>query len=271
MVRVNKEKSEKNWREIIKEQEGVKPEAYVLYLRRSRKQRGVKGEDDEKPEGIDKLSIEQQREACEYTAEKRSLIIEKTFEEEIPAKKPRTRPQFRAMMEYIESSPRNLGILAWAPDRLARNAVDSGEIIQNFLDKKIIDFQFVTYHFTQDETGVEYLMMELARAMGYSLRLRKNVLRGMHKGYFDYKEWQFPPKFGYDRLLKKRSNGKTESINFLVPYERTKEGYMSEFETIKLAFELRLKGLPYEKIAQEINKIGFITKKGKIGNMTKQK
>lgn len=64
------------------------------------------------------------------------------------------------MMQYVTSQKTTTGILAWAPDRLTRNAVEAGELIQGYVDGFITDFQFITYHFHQDETGSEYLMME---------------------------------------------------------------------------------------------------------------
>ena len=262
----------KDWYSLLEEQEGIKPEAYVLYLRRSKAQKkGDKEQYEEKPTAIDNLSLDQHREACRHVAERRGLKIDLTFEEEVTAKKPKNRPEFQKMMDYIQSSPKQLGILAWAPDRLSRNAIDAGELLQGFLEKVIIDFQFATYHFTQDETGIEYLMMEFARAMGYSLRLRKNVLRGMHRGYFGNKEWMFGDKFGYKRLIKTMPNGERKNINFLIPYEKTKDGLMSEFEAVQMAFELRLNGLSAEEIASKINAIGYLTKKGKIGKMDKQR
>lgn len=272
---VNRKPTQFNWRDLLEESENIQADVYVLYLRRSRKQKKKRTSQDneleEKRSNVDNISIEQQREACKYIAEIRELKIIKTFEEEEPAKDPNKRPEFNKMLSYLKETDLKTGVLAWAPDRLSRNALESGVLIQAFLDKQIIDFQFATYFFKQDESGLEYLMMEFARAMGYSLRLRKNVLRGMHKGYFDNSEWQFPNKFGYTRLLKTLPSGKKDFVNFLIPYEETKEDLMSEFETVKLAYKLRQKGWSFEDIATEINRIGYFTKNKRRGKMTKKR
>src|SRR3989338_2981459 len=54
-------------------------------------------------------------------------IIEE-FTEAKSAKKP-GRDEFAKMLSAIETSKKPLGILAWHPDRLARNSVDGGRII----------------------------------------------------------------------------------------------------------------------------------------------
>ena len=59
-----------------------------------------------------------------------SVIIEKQT-----AKKP-GRPKFNKMLERIENGEAN-GILAWLPDRLSRNSIDSGRVIY-MLDENII-------------------------------------------------------------------------------------------------------------------------------------
>ncbi len=267
-------KEKLDWRKLLDEYENEKADGYILYLRRSIKRKKKNGvevdEDEEKQERIDKVSIEQQREVCEHIARTRDLKIVATYEEQVSAKTPSKRSEFKKMLEHLSTSKKSLGVLAWAPDRLSRNAMEAGILIQLFLDKDIMDFQFATYHFNQDDTGVEYLMMEFARAMGYSLRLRKNVLRGMYKGFFDEGEWLFVDKFGYTSLLKTLPDGTRKRAKFPIPHEGNGV-LMGEFETVQMAFNLRLKGYTLEKIATEINRKGFITKQGKRGKMTKQK
>ena len=83
----------------------------VLYARKSTE------EDDQQI-----MSIEAQLfELREYASRERIEIV-KVFTEAKSAKKP-GRDQFAKMIEYIETSNEPLGILAWHPDRLARNSV----------------------------------------------------------------------------------------------------------------------------------------------------
>lgn len=264
-----------DWQKVLSEHANIPPDGYVLYLRRSLKQKKKKGEEEtdereERQSRIDMISIQQQRLACMYEAKQRKIQIVAEFWEEQTAKEPRKREEFKRMLAYLREH-KNLGVFAWAPDRLSRNALEAGELIHMFVEKEIMDFQFVTYHFHQDESGLEYLMMEFARAMGYSLRHRKNVIRGMRSKYHENQEWMFPEKFGYKRLLiTDPRTGKRDTVNFLIPHEG-KDGKMGEFEAIQLAFTLRKTGMFLDQIAAEISRVGYVTKDGKKGKMTKAK
>jgi DNA invertase Pin-like site-specific DNA recombinase len=73
------------------------------------------------------LSIESQRQELKRFAERENLEIVAVIEEARSAKSP-GRSVFNAMLKRIERGEAD-GILAWHPDRLARNALDGGQII----------------------------------------------------------------------------------------------------------------------------------------------
>ena len=108
----------------------IKPK-YFLYARKST-------EDDDKQV----MSIEAQLFELREFARKENLEIVETFQESRSAKTP-GREVFNKMMEKIESME-NVGILAWHPDRLARNSVDGGRIIYLVDQKKITSLRFST-------------------------------------------------------------------------------------------------------------------------------
>ncbi|MEX0916598.1 MAG: recombinase family protein, partial [Candidatus Spechtbacterales bacterium] len=82
----------------------------VLYARKST-------EDDDKQV----MSIEAQLfELREYARRERIEIL-KEFTEAKSAKKP-GREEFAKMLAFVETSKEPIGILAWHPDRLARNS-----------------------------------------------------------------------------------------------------------------------------------------------------
>ena len=89
---------------------------YFLYARKST------DEDDKQL-----LSIDAQLEELREHARKESLTVAREFVESRTAKIP-GRPVFNAMMREVERGQAD-GILAWHPDRLARNSVDGGQII----------------------------------------------------------------------------------------------------------------------------------------------
>ena len=92
------------------------PTKYFLYIRKST---------DEEDRQV--LSLEAQLTELKEYAEKESLEIIETFVESQTAKEP-GRPIFNNMLSLIEKG-KTSGILAWHPDRLARNSIDGGKII----------------------------------------------------------------------------------------------------------------------------------------------
>jgi site-specific DNA recombinase len=123
------------------------------------------------------LSIEsQKRELAKRFGQKEDIAIIDTFEESFSAKKP-GRPIFNEMLRRIKRGEAD-GIIAWHPDRLARNSVDGGQIIY-FLDLGILtDLKFVTYNFENTPQGKFMLGIMFSNSKYYSDALSENVKRG---------------------------------------------------------------------------------------------
>src|SRR3989475_11185007 len=99
------------------------------------------------------MSIQSQIQELKIHAQKDHLQIVATLEEAQSAKTP-GRPVFTQMLKRIVRGEAD-GILAWHPDRLARNAVDGGQII-HFLDAaKLADLRFPTYTFENTSRSEE--------------------------------------------------------------------------------------------------------------------
>ncbi len=107
---------------------------YFLYARKST-------EDDDKQV----MSIDAQLFELREFARKENLEILEEFQESKSAKTP-GRPIFNEMMAKIEEIG-NCGILAWHPDRLARNSIDGGRIIYAVDQKNIVSLRFPTFWF----------------------------------------------------------------------------------------------------------------------------
>ena len=102
---------------------------------------------------------------------KEELIEAKT------AKKP-GRPIFNDMLLHIERGQAD-GILAWHPDRLARNSVDGGKIIY-LVDQGIIkDLRFPTYRFDDNAQGKFMLSIAFGQSKYYIDALSENIRRGI--------------------------------------------------------------------------------------------
>lgn len=217
---------------------------YALYVRKSTEDetRQVK-------------SIPDQIEECLSLASRLGLrIVGKPIVETKSAKTPNKRPIFRKMLEDIKSGVYD-GILAWNPDRLARNMLEGGEII-NMIDEGIIkDLKFVTHHFTKDANGKMLLGMAFVLSKQYSDKLSQDVTRGVQS---DLAEGKSPiPKYGYVR----------DESGLYRPDDRN-------HELICDAWSMRVKGDSIEVITKYLNEQGFyreIKSSAKKTFMTKQK
>lgn len=89
---------------------------YILYCRKS-----TEGEDRQM------LSLDAQERELLEIAQKYNLDVVQTFRESMSAKK-EGRPIFNEMMECIKSGKAD-AVLCWKLDRLARNFIDGGLII----------------------------------------------------------------------------------------------------------------------------------------------
>ena len=104
------------------------------------------------------MSIEAQLFELREYAKKENLNVAKEFVESKTAKEP-GREIFNEMLAGIEKDKAE-GILAWHPDRLARNSIDGGRIIYLVDTGKIRKLKFPTFWF--DPTPQGKFMLNIA-------------------------------------------------------------------------------------------------------------
>src|SRR5947209_14079807 len=122
-------------------------------------------------------SIESQLSTLKRTFEHSSSVeIVQIYQEAFSAKAP-GRPRFGEMISRLETGDAE-GIIAWAPDRLARNSVDGGQIIYMLDCGKIKDLKFATYTFENNSQGKFMLQIMFGQSKYYSDALSDNVKRG---------------------------------------------------------------------------------------------
>ena len=156
---------------------------YFLYARKST-------EDDDKQV----MSIEAQLYELREYARKENIEILEEFQESKSAKTP-GRIQFAEMMSRIESGEAQ-GILAWHPDRLARNSIDGGRVIYAVDTCKIVSLRFPTFWFEPTPQGLFMLQVAFGQSKYYSDNLKQNVERGMRQK-LRRGEWLTRAPFGY--------------------------------------------------------------------------
>lgn len=143
-------------------------------------------------------SIDDQVKDCLKLAEDYGLIVVgEPIKETKSAKTPNKRPLFSALLNDVKNGKID-GIIAWHPDRLARNMVEAGRII-HMLDTGVLkDLKFRSHQFSNDANGKMLLGMLFVFAKHYSDDLKTKVDRGIQNNFSEGKSGG-TPKHGYIR------------------------------------------------------------------------
>lgn len=215
---------------------------YVLYARKST---------DDPERQI--RSIEDQITECKRLAKQKNLRIVALLEEKESAKKPHKRKVFNQMIADIKKGVYD-GIIAWNPDRLARNMLEGGMLIDMVDEEYVKDMQFVTHHFSKDANGKMLLGMAFVLSKQYSDKLSADVTRGMRRKLEEGKS--HIPKHGYVQ----------DEHGLYQADEKT-------FTIVCEAWKKRRNGESIESIADWMNEKGYrriIKSSGRKVKMTKQ-
>ena len=149
------------------------------------------------------MSIEAQLVELEEFAKRENVEIVEKFIESKSAKKP-GREVFNQMMSKVYATKEPVGILAWHPDRLARNSVDGGQIIYCIDTEKITSLRFPTFWFEPTPQGLFMLQVAFGQSKYYSDNLSENVKRGIRQK-LRRGEWCSHAPFGYVNNPKTRN------------------------------------------------------------------
>ncbi len=207
---------------------------YIAYCRKSR---------DEVDKQV--LSIEAQIAELKEFAKREHLEVIEFIEEAKTAKIP-GREKFAEVIKKLEKGYAN-GILAWHPDRLARNSMDGGKIVYLLDTGKLVDLKFPTFWFDNTPQGKFMLSIAFGQSKYYVDNLSENVKRGLRQ---KLRNGVWPAKAPYGYL----NNPKTRGID--VDLEKSK--------AIKRAFEMFAEGIhTFTDITKYLHKFGLRRKNGK--------
>ncbi len=200
---------------------------YVLYARKSTDdpQRQVR-------------SISDQLRECELLINRLNLNVVKRVQETKSAKKPNQRPEFTQIIKDLRNGKYD-GIIAWNPDRLARNMKEGGEIIDMIDEGYIQDMKFVTHHFSNDANGKMLLGMAFVLSKQYSDDLSQKVTRGVRSNLAEGKS-SGTPKHGY--LRNEEGLYVPDGKNHVV---------------IKEIWQMRKSGIGLDQIAKFLQEVGY--------------
>ncbi len=191
------------------------------------------------------LSIEAQLFELQEFARKEGLLLVREFVESKTAKEP-GREVFNAMVAGIEAGEAE-GILAWHPDRLARNSIDGGRIIYLVDTGKITTLKFPTFWFDSTPQGKFMLSIAFGQSKYYVDNLSENIKRGIRQKLRNG-IWPSRAPLGY-------VNDKNARL-IVVDKEKAK--------LIKKAFEIYATGeYPLAQVRKIINSLGLSGNKNK--------
>ena len=134
-----------------------------------------------------------------------------------------------------------------APDRLARNSIDGGQIIYSIDIGKIVSLRFPTFWFEPTPQGLFMLQVAFGQSKYYSDNLSENVKRGIRQK-LRRGEWPGLAPFGYV------NNPKTRTI----------EPEPTKSRCVAKAFEEFSQGRhTLESLGQRLSFWGVVSKTGK--------
>ncbi len=146
----------------------MEKQKYILYARKST---------DVEDKQV--LSIEAQITELRAFAKNEDLEIVDELIEKQSAKTP-GRPVFGEMLKRIERGEAN-GIVAWHPDRLARNSIDGGQIVYLLDIGKLASLKFPSHWFENTPQGKFTLSMAFVQSKYYVDSLSENTKRGLRQ------------------------------------------------------------------------------------------
>ena len=152
----------------MRNMQNTTPQKFFLYARKST---------DVEDKQV--LSIEAQIAELRAFARQEGLNIVEEFIEKQSAKIP-GRPVFGEMLKQIEKGEAT-GILAWHPDRLARNSVDGGKIIFLLDTGRLASLKFPQFWFEPTPQGKFMLNIAFGQSKYYVDSLSENTKRGLRQ------------------------------------------------------------------------------------------
>lgn len=149
------------------------------------------------PKDKQALSIPAQRRELSIYAERHRLLLIDGFLEETRSAMTPGRPVFSELMTAVEDGTAN-AILCWKLDRLARNPLDGGRMMQALADGTLKQIATPEYVYTRSSSDKMLMAIQFGMATKYSDDLSDNVRRGIRETLLRG-HWPNRPPIGYLR------------------------------------------------------------------------
>ena len=191
-------------------------------------------------------SIENQLEDCRKYATNNGLTIVAEITEQKSARYSHNRPKFTEMLKKLETGEYE-AIIAWHPDRLARNMLEAGTLLDMLTPAKgekdpiLKAMVFPTGNFENNSSGRLALAVTFSLATQYSEHLSEQVTSGHQKNLKRGKS-SGTTKWGYVR----------DARGFYVPDEN--------YAGVKKGWQMILDGKSQAEVLQHWKKLGVVRK-----------
>jgi site-specific DNA recombinase len=142
-------------------------------------------------------SIRDQNAECDEHAARLGLHVVARLQEEKSAFKPNKRAKFNELVDAIKKGKAN-AIITWKPDRICRNPLEGGEVLQLLQDGILKEIRTPLGDVYTPDSDHLILQIHFGMANQYSRLLSQNVKRGLNRKAKDRHEYPRRAPLGYE-------------------------------------------------------------------------
>ena len=190
-------------------------------------------------------SIDAQLRAIDEYTRKNNIQIVKTFIDRAKSATSANRPEFQNMIKFCESDTSGITmVIVHKLDRFSRDKYDSAMYKQKL---KLKGIRVVSVLENLDNSPESLILESVIEGMAqyYSANLAREVAKGQK-----------------ENALKALHNGGDAPLGYDVAYDKTYTVNEEEAQAVKIIFDMYVKGYSYSNIIDELNELGYKTKRG---------
>ena len=190
-------------------------------------------------------SIDAQLRAIEEYTNKNNIQIVKTFIDRAKSATSANRPEFQNMIKFCEADNTGISMVCTHKlDRFSRDRYDSAIYKQRLKAKGI---RVVSVLENLDNSPESLILESVIEGMAqyYSANLAREVAKGQR-----------------ENAIRARHNGGDAPLGYDVAHDKTYTINEEEAQAVKIIFDMYVKGYSYSNIIDELNDLGYKTKRG---------
>ena len=190
-------------------------------------------------------SIDAQVRAIEEYTNKNNIQIVKTFIDRAKSATSANRPEFQNMIKFCEADNTGISmVIVHKLDRFSRDKYDSAMYKQKL---KVNGIRVVSVLENLNDSPESVILESVIEGMAqyYSANLAREVAKGQK-----------------ENALKALHNGGDAPLGYDVEHDKTYSINEEEAQAVKIIFDMYVKGYSYSNIIDELNELGYKTKRG---------